>query len=391
MALSSNIFSKLVGKTLLAVRENCITPRMINNSLAADLAQRGESVTVNFAGPIPARDVVPGATPPGSSNPANNSTTVTLDYWKEAPFTITDKDLMGLDDPNSYINQQITEAGRSIANAVDSSVLDLYKETPFYAGTAGTTPFATSTAVLQDAERWLITNLAPPGVGNRKLILDPFAHTNALGLPAFQNNQAWGDETIREGRITRALGYDWAWNQNMKTHTKGTATGTPLINGALAAGTTSLTTDGWTNSITGILKKGDIITIAGDPNPYVVTADVNSNGSGVATVPISNGKPNDTPGLIKAAADNAAITVINSHQVSMALHPLFATFASRPVDQLSFEGMPSASFRKAWMDPVSGLALTIKITEQHYQTEFSVSCLWAVKPMWTQFGVRVLG
>lgn len=382
----------MVGKTLLAVRENCVTPSCINHDLAAGLATQGQTVTVPFAGPIPVRDVVPGPTPPATANPTNNTVDVSLDFWKEAAFTISDKDLSGLEDPNSYINQQLAEAGRSVANAVDDSVLSLYTETPFFAGAAGVTPFASSTVQLQDAERWLITNLAPPGRGNRKLILDPFAHANALGLPGFQNAQAYGGtDVIREGVITRALGYDWAFNQNMKYHTRGNATGTPLTNGAQPVGTTLLVTDGWTASQPVIVRKGDIITIAGDPNPYVVTTDTPSNAGGQVNIPISNGLANATAGLRVACADNAAITVINSHRVSMALHPLFATFASRPVDQLTFEGMPGTSFRKVWLDSVSGLALTIKISEQHYQHEFSVSCLWAVKPMWTQYGVRVLG
>ena len=84
---------------------------------------------------------------------------------------------------------------------------------------------------------------------------------------------------------------------------KGIATGTPLVNGASQTGT-SLVTDGWTASQTGILKAGDIFKLAGLNQVFDITADVNSNGSGQATLPISpplwaGGSP----------ADNAALTV----------------------------------------------------------------------------------
>jgi hypothetical protein len=394
MALDDRTFTRMAATIVASARQNCVTPRCINRDFAASLSQKGKSVDVQIAGQVPTRDVAPGPVSPGAPEPAQSFVNVPLSFWKEAPFKISDMDLGGLDTPGSFINTQLAEAGRSIANDVDGSVLDLYKKTPFYAGTAGTTPFATSTVDLQTAEGYLIQNLAEPG--NRKLILDPFAHVNALGLPGFQNAQAFGGtEVIREGRISRALGYDWAFNQNMKQHTRGVLGGVPLTSAAQIVGTTSLATDGWTASIAGILKAGDIIKIAGDNNPYVVTADCTSTAGGVVNIPISNGLAGKTDGLLVAAADNAALTIINSHRVSLALHPNFAAFAARvnadvygdvPGQQSRFPG-----FRMIWLDPVSGVPMLLKAVYQHFQTEFSVSCLWGVKEIFTQYGVRILG
>jgi hypothetical protein len=89
--------------------------------------------------------------------------------------------------------------------------------------------------------------------------------------------------------------------QNVPNFTTGARGGTPLINGASqnvtyaaskSTWTQSLITDGWSNSITGVVKAGDVFTIAGvfDVNPttrtattrlkqFTVTADANSNGS----------------------------------------------------------------------------------------------------------------
>jgi hypothetical protein len=390
MPLSQRLFSQLVGTVVDSVRNNAVAPRMINTDFAAELAKQGQSITVNFPGPVPIRDVVPANVPPVGADPVNNFVTLTLDNWKEAPFTVSESDLSGLGNPKSYITKQLVQAGVTIADAVDTSILNLYRRTPFTAGTAGTTPFASSLAALQSAETTLLTNKMPPG--QRSLLLDTFAWGNSLGLSVFQNNQAFGTEVIREGRVTRALGYDWAYDQNVVQHTRGALGGTPLINGVQAVGTVNVVTDGWSNSITNILRQGDIVTFAGDPNPYVVTANCTSSGAGAVTIPIYNGYADlANSGLLVASVDNAAITVVNSHRASLAMHPNFAMIASRTPDIMEIEGGQKFSYRVTWTDPISGLTFLIKVSEQHWQAEFSVSCLWGVKEVWTQHAVRLLG
>jgi hypothetical protein len=85
---------------------------------------------------------------------------------------------------------------------------------------------------------------------------------------------------------------------------RGIATGTPLVNGASQTGS-SIITDGWTNSTTNILRKGDLIswnTSAGR-ELHEVIADVNSGATtGPATISIK-------PPIRVSPADNAAITV----------------------------------------------------------------------------------
>lgn len=85
----------------------------------------------------------------------------------------------------------------------------------------------------------------------------------------------------------------------------GIATGTPLTNGVPpgtnGAGATSVVTDGWTASQTGIVKAGDLLRFGTENRHYRVTADANSNGSGQATISI-------TPALANNIADNTAIT-----------------------------------------------------------------------------------
>lgn len=97
---------------------------------------------------------------------------------------------------------------------------------------------------------------------------------------------------------------------------RGLATGTPVVSGAAQVGA-SLLTSGWTASVTGIMKAGDIIGVAGQTKVYMVTADANSNGSGVATLIVS-------PPLMQSPA-NAAAIVTSNVPFTVALDDIYET------------------------------------------------------------------
>jgi|TARA_Y100000310_G_scaffold133594_2_gene132588 hypothetical protein len=108
---------------------------------------------------------------------------------------------------------------------------------------------------------------------------------------------------------------------------QGTASGTPLVNGASQTGS-SLITDGWANSEL-VLKAGDVFTVAGNNKVYMVTADGTSDGSGNLTLSIS-------PSLVESPANNAALTV-TSVPFTVALSNPVQEFALRPGVFFDFE------------------------------------------------------
>ena len=87
---------------------------------------------------------------------------------------------------------------------------------------------------------------------------------------------------------------------------RGSAGGTPLVNGASQIGGT-LAIDGCTASQTGWLKAGDYIQLgtAGSATLHKVLADVDSNGSGQVAVDI-------WPYIRTAPSDNASVTLTNT-------------------------------------------------------------------------------
>lgn len=81
---------------------------------------------------------------------------------------------------------------------------------------------------------------------------------------------------------------------------RGSFAGSPLVQGAHAAGVESVTLDGLTPSATNIARRGDFIKFNNHAKVYQITADVNANGSGVAVLPV-------LPPLMAALSDNEPI------------------------------------------------------------------------------------
>lgn len=73
------------------------------------------------------------------------------------------------------------------------------------------------------------------------------------------------------------------WGDTVLSTPSGNAGGTPVVNGASQTGT-ALATTGWAPSITGIMKAGDFFQVGN--SYFLVLQDVNSDGSGQATLDI---------------------------------------------------------------------------------------------------------
>ena len=83
---------------------------------------------------------------------------------------------------------------------------------------------------------------------------------------------------------------------------RGSPSGTPLVKGGSQTGT-SVTTDAWPNN-TEIFKAGDVVKFTNSPKVYMLSADVTSDGSGNATLPIY-------PPLTESPINNEAVVYSN--------------------------------------------------------------------------------
>lgn len=290
------------------------------------------------------------------------STSITVDQRKHVSWKFSTQDLtLSVEE---YSERYIKPAMITLANTVDRSIHGLYKNVWNSVGTPGTTPasFASVAAAAQRLDEMAVLS------DNRSMVLSPAARYavagNQLTLDSVGTKGKSAYEKALMGEIAM---FDTYSSQNIQSHTVGVATGTPLVNGAgqnvtysASTGTPSqtLVTDGWTNSTTGILKAGDVFTIAGvfavNPVPgegttgktvlpylqqFTVLADANSGATtGPATLTISPAIITSGPyqTVSAAPADNAAITVLGTggtaYPQNMGFHKNAFAMVSVPLD-----------------------------------------------------------
>lgn len=191
---------------------------------------------------------------------------------------------------------------------------------------------------------------AVPQDGQRAVVMDQWEEKAVVnenkGL--FQSSTEIRDQ-YEEGTMGHSAGFRWSMDQNVAVHTTGQRGGTPLTNGAGQTGSL-LITDGWTAAAANRLKRGDVFTLPGvyGINPknrlstgrlrrFTVTADVDSDGSGNATIPIFptiiTSGPEQT--VTAAPADGVAITLLGdpstSYKQNLVYHKKAFTVAIVPM------------------------------------------------------------
>ena len=229
----SKVVDKLLAQGLLALRGTCVMPRLVNSDYSNLAAQQGASIDVPIPSAIKAQAVTPGATAQDTGDISPVSATIKLDRWMEAPFYLTDKDLMEAN--RGVIPLQASEAVKAIANDVNATLLGLGRKFYGMVGTPGTTPFSTVVDAT-NARKVLNRQLAP--VNDRRIVLDPDAEAAALGLSGFADVSKSGDaRPIIDGTIGRKYGFDWAMDQQVPSFEASVMTeGALTVNGANEAG-----------------------------------------------------------------------------------------------------------------------------------------------------------
>lgn len=262
------------------------------------------------------------------------NTSITINKQKHVSWKFSSKDLtLTVED---YSERYIKPAMIALANTIDRNGHDLYYNVWNHVGTPGTTPanFAAMAAAAQRMDEMAVST------DMRKAMLNPAAGYAIAGTAQALYMNGVNTQAYRKGSIGEIAGLETFRSQNIASHTVGAHGGTPLVNGASqnvtyaaskSTNSQSLVTDGWTNSTTGILKAGDVITIAGvyamNPVPgegttgkiqmpylqeFTVLADADSGATtGPATLTISPAIITSGPyqTVSAAPADNAVITV----------------------------------------------------------------------------------
>jgi hypothetical protein len=321
--------SIIAKEALVQLENNLGMANNVHREYKKEFVKVGDSVSIRKPVKFYAAD---GATRVNQDVEEAN-TSITIDKQKHVSWKFSSKDLtLTVED---YSERYIKPAMIALANVIDRNGHDLYKNVWNHVGTPGTTPanFAAMAAAAQRLDEMAVST------DMRKAILNPAAGYAIAGTAQGLYMNGVAQSAYRKGSIGEIAGLETFRSQNVTTHTVGALGGTPLVNGAdqnvtyaasKSTNSQSLVTDGWSNSVTGVLKAGDVFTIAGvyamNPVPgegttgklqmpylqeFTVLSDADSNGSGAATLSISPAMITSGPyqTVSGAPADNAAITI----------------------------------------------------------------------------------
>ena len=377
----TNVLPKMLAQGLMALRQNTVMTRLVNTSYSDLAAAKGNVINVPIPSAIATRDVTPAVTMAANVDSSPTVALVTLDFWKEAPFQLSDADLLSVD--AGTIPMQASEAIKSLANAVDSYIIG--KHVGFFGkvGTQGTTPFGGSMNMASAARKVLSKQLTP--LDNRRAVIDPDAEDNLLlNSNILQAEQAGSAAAITDGAISRKLGFDWFMDQNITSYTPGSAwsnSASWTFDGSNAIG---VTTADVVYTASGTVKLGDIFALTAGGLQHVVTASITV----VTAVTIGL---SFYPGLRTAVATAATLVVggTTAYVANLAFHRDAFAWASRPLQGSGIDGL-GHTFATA-VDPVSGIALRLEVSRQYKQTTYSFDILGGANVVRREYGAKIAG
>jgi len=303
-----------------------------------------------------------------------------LAYWREVKFKLTDKELSFTGE--RIIEDHIRPAAYALADDIDQKLAALYVDIPWYYDLNSTAEVGDITG----PRKVLFNNGVPLELGRVHYMMDGTLEESMLKLSAFSQAQGAGDAgvlTQLRGHLGMKFGLECFANQNVQTHTNGTASATTLaVVAETAAGATTISFDAGT--LTGTVVPGDSFVIAGNTQRYAITNTVTASGNALTGVTF-------TPALVATAAEDAVVTLrVDSHTANLAFHRNAFALVTAPLSEMGNElGARIATIQ----DPITGLSLRSRLYYVGNSSEVHVALdvLYGVKTLDPNLACRCCG
>lgn len=373
--LAADIYkaADVVGRELVG-----FIPASTINGDGSERVAKGDTVRASFTREATAVDVSESMTIPEGTDQTVDSKTLSITESRAVQIPYTGEDVRHLSNGIGFetvYGDQIAQAMRTLSNEIESDLAtEAYRNASRAIGTAGTTPFGSNFNEVAEVRQILADN-GMPFDGQSSLIVNSLAGTNLRQLAQLQGvNTSGNDQMLRQGTLLDLQGLMLKESAGVKLHTKGTGSDYLLNDAPSAIGDKAIATD--TGS--GTILAGDIVTFNGDTNKYVVN-------SALAGGQFSIG----APGLRLALADNAAITVGNSYTANIAMHRRALELAIRA--PAVPQGGDTADDAMIVQDPHSGLVFEIRVYKGYRKAMIEVAVAWGVKAWKPEFIATLVG
>lgn len=308
-------------ESLIHLQNNTILSRLVSSGYGANYtgSKVGETITVKIPPVVEAQEFSGTVTP---QNLTQGFVTLELEKLFTVDYEISSSEFtLSLDD---FSNTVVKPSMIALNQKLDAYLASLYKQVPYFSGTAGDPP--DSVVDVLQVDKVLNVNKCP--IDPRYLVVDPSGKVDLMSTTGLVDASAIGDggQTFRSGQLGRVLGFNAYMNQNVKTHTAGTlAAGSPLVDGAVLAGATTMDIDGGVGVET--IKLGDIFTVDGVTGQFVFTADKTAVAGAITGATFYPAAP------VGGFANNAPITIVEDHTANLAFHPQAIALAVVPLEK----------------------------------------------------------
>jgi P22 coat protein - gene protein 5 len=354
----------------------------VTRNQSAERAAVGQ--TVQWSLPAKKRasfNVTPSMTIPEPTDIAPEVESMTITKSKGYEFGVTGEEQRSV----NWAEVQSNEIAEQLRNLTNEMEVDVAVEAALngsrVCGTAGTTPFGGAVPLQDLADLELILNDNGVPTSGRSLILNNVA---ASKFKTIQNltrvNEAGTSMNLRTGELIDLYGLSIKQSGANPRFVKGTATGATTNATGYAEGVTVITLAA---AGTGVVKKGDVITFAGDPNRYMVAIG-NANVSAGGTITLG------APGLRQAIpAAATAISLTNNYAANVAFQGGAIHLATRAPARPS-EGDAALDVQLI-TDPYSGITYEFAVYGGYRKLRYEVTAAWGVKAWYEQNIALLLG
>ena len=348
-----------VGRELVG-----IVPSATINRQAGQTVAKGGIVRSHFTRtPVVNTTYAPSMTVPEGTDQTVDNKTLSVNQFASVQIPWTGEEIKHLNNGSGFetvYGDQIAQAMRSIVNTIESYVAGIVKTGSSRAfGTAGTTPFATNFNEIAELRQILVDNGCP--MDNQvTLVINTAAGTKLRNLAQLQKvSEAGGSELLRQGVLLDLQNIMLKESAGIGLHTKGTGSGYLVNSASITAGTTTIPTD----TGTGTLLAGDVVTFAADTvNKYVVNTTLAGGSFALGA-----------PGTRVAIADNNAITIGNNYTANVAFHRSAVEVVVRapmsPPNEAAQDIMNVT-------DPWSGLTFQVASYGGYMKSMMEIRCLY---------------
>ena len=333
-----------------------------NIDASASVAAQGEEVQVSLSQDAENSDIVAGLAAAEGDDSTFTSITVAVTKFRKNTFKLTHEESRRLWNGGTtanFFSDKITRGVKILAEEIENDLAGLAYRGCRAHGTVGEKLFDTAGDFTDLSYAREILQVNGADTNGFYAVIDTKAGAEMRGRQSAATTMI-DPRMQRSAIIPQTMGGFILESAFVNTHDSSNAAG-KLVNSAdLKVGDQAIPVDGSATD----LVPGDVFTIAGDTNQYIVASYANN------TITINR------PGLRVAPADNAAITVLADHMQNMVVSPDGLVLLSR-LPGLDGE-QDQADIVIQFTDPLTGINFELRRYPQYRQQTWEIATAWGV-------------